>query len=786
MDSQVLEGTLNTVFFNEKSLQAVGSIYADGKRVPVRGNLASEFSGLNVTLTGHYENINKETIFVVKDVAPSKDWDLWYDSILPGLNKRYIKVLARERDEGWGFLTGNSGMPESLSQIPGDEMAEIQRTTQKSLGFTHKVSELSAMGLSQKSAIAVLREETGITLSDIRKNIYVLAKVPDVPFIEIDNAAKKEGYRANDPRRLAGAAAYVLFSYMREGHTTLIKDIPFDEKNPHLLKYNARNLREDMSRLLLNNTGFTGNPIEFETLKTVKGKTVKRVLNDVFQAALDHAGDIYRTPEGKKLFAIPEKGNTFNYAPLFWKEIQLAQSLDRLRNERAKSLMPKLSRAKAIQFLDAHFPSLDPNQREAVLAVIDDPLVIWTGGPGVGKTASVVALVAMLLYLGLDEIALCATTGNAALKMESNLLAYNDGSLQAFVETYRPSTIHHLLRLRAGEEQSIYRHKDHPLERQVVIADEFSMSDTMLSSTLLWALREGTRVILIGDARQLESVGPGAVLYDVTYGMEKSERLAETEKPKWCKFTIKHRNTTTISDLSDSIWLNTSEERLAKFNELLEKGKASGEIEVYSFKTGDEAKNKVLEIAKISDLILTPRYDGILGIDALNYMAQDDLNPGQGKETIWGFRVKDKVVQMLPDKRNDIRNGEAGVVTEVTKGYRGELPKVKVEFPSIHGEKRIIEHERFEIGMNWSLGYVRSIHRAQGGEAKSVLCVIVMKGWDQSLLYTAISRAREKLFIVELEGGLEKAVLQEHTKRRCALISRYIRVLEKAKKEKGQ
>lgn len=131
---------------------------------------------------------------------------------------------------------------------------------------------------------------------------------------------------------------------------------------------------------------------------------------------------------------------------------------------------------------------LDDCQRTAVLAALDDTLSFWTGGPGTGKTASVIAVVDMFLNQGISSIALCATTGMAALNLQNAFVDGGRPKLKKFIEEHPPQTVHALLK------PSPYKYTYHPLEVNVLICDEFSMADTFLASTLLWALASGTRV----------------------------------------------------------------------------------------------------------------------------------------------------------------------------------------------------------------------------------------------------------------------------------------------------
>lgn len=783
MKKEKLEGEIGQIWFNERNFESRGTLNVDGKMIPIQGIIPPELTGMKLSVSGVYQVVNGEKVFKVSEINPNKDWAAWYKGILPELPPRVLKNLARYGQKGWNYLSRGKECPKGL-EIPEEVKQEAYNKIQCSVGVYQMVNQLVNQGFSKQSAVALIRKDERVSASEFERNIFSLALIPEIPFPEIEQVAKQAGYKANDSRRLAGAVVAVYLNTLKSGHTGLQKDLPFSEEKPGFLRDGGVNLREEVSRLLLQSECYPEQSLPYEVLETTKGRIVRRIKDDLFEQALISAVEQFRTPDGRKLWL--SNLNVFAFAPLYWKEIQLAQSAVRLRNQDAMKRKISMSREQAESFLAREYEYLDDCQRKAILATIDDLLSFWTGGPGTGKTASVIAVVDLFLSQGISSIALCATTGMAALNLQNAFSESGRPELKTFIEEHPPQTVHALLKLRANSEQCPYKYTDHPLGVDVLICDEFSMADTILASTLLWALASGTRVILIGDPLQIPSVGPGAVLYELTFGLE---RKNVAQRPGWYTFKVRHRNNSYISQIAETIWVKDREERKRNFENVLKLGGKAGEIERYSLPNSEQGLAKIMELAKIhlDDIqdyqkyrILSPRYEGEVGTNAINQKIQDLLHPHQ--ETVWGFRLGDRVLQITPDRKNGIRNGELGEVIELYAGKRGFPPKVVVAFPSFAGNDRIIEHVGMEIGKYWSLGFCQTVHKSQGGQADTVFCVFDTKGWYQPLVYTAISRAKHHLILVEIQDGLDRALSARYVRRRSQLVRRYQSALEKSNK----
>jgi ATP-dependent exoDNAse (exonuclease V), alpha subunit - helicase superfamily I member len=773
LKTEKLEGVVGSILYNERTVESRGIMTVEGKSIPIQGVIPPELTGMKLSVNGAYKIENGEKVFKVSEIKPDNDWNTWYKGILPEFPPRELKKLALHGKKAWEYLAQDRECPEGLDISP-DVLQEAKKKIHWSVGVYQLVNQLLDKGFTKRSAAAVVREEERVRVSEFDRNVYSLALIPEIPFTEMEWAAKREGYKANDSRRLAGAVVSVYLNTLRQGHTGLRRDLPFSEKNPGQLKAGGVNLRGEVSRLLLHSEAYSEQSLPFEVLETTKGKVVRRIKDDLFEQAIASAVEHYKTEDGRKLWL--SNPDVFAFAPLYWKEIQLAQSVVRLRGQDAKKRMIEMNHARAVEFLNERYSYLDNSQKEAILAMIEDPFVIWTGGPGTGKTSAIIAAVDLLFSQGISSIALCATTGMAALNMHNAIIESSNSEMQAFIEEEPPQTGHALLKLHVGSEQSPYKYSDHPLDTEVLFCDEFSMADTIYASTLLWALASGTRVVLIGDPLQIPSVGPGSVLYDLTYGLEKKEI---TNAPRWHKFKVRHRNNSYIAQLSDTIWFDY-EERKQAFYKVLKKGIEAGEIEHYSLPNGERGLEKIREIVQqYSDVILdyqklrilSPRYEGEVGTNAINHLIQDLLHRGQ--QSVWGFRLGDRVLQITPDRKNGIRNGELGEVVDLQTGIKGVPPKVVVAFSMLGGNERIIEHVGMEIGKYWSLGFCQTVHKSQGGQADTVLCVLDTKGWYQPLLYTAFTRAKQHLILIEIEDGIDKALSAKYIRRRSQLVKRY-------------
>lgn len=392
--------------------------------------------------------------------------------------------------------------------------------------------------------------------------------------------------------------------------------------------------------------------------------------------------------------------------------------------------------------------TLAPEQREAIKACLTSPLCIVSGGPGTGKTLIQRVLLGIYQRTSPDaKIVCCAPTGRAARRMEQ-------------CTGYPASTIHRALGLMAGEDGTYG--EPEPLDADFVLVDEVSMLDIYLANHLLNSLPDGCQLTLVGDADQLPSVGPGAVLseliasgaipvvkLDKVFRQDAGSRIATNAK------LIRH-STLALEYGDDFIFYESPTfEQSADIIESL-------------------YKKEIASVGVDNVALLTPlRKKTETGVNALNKRLHGIINPpSKGKpELVRGekvFRVGDKVMQTR--NREDISNGDIGYITRITS-QDGEMT-VYVDF----GDGRCAEYDPHHLE-HLELAYASTVHKSQGSEYPTVI-LNVQSGHSfmlkRPLVYTGITRAKRKVIIVGERKALCIAIKRVDAEKRGTLLAQRI------------
>lgn len=535
-----------------------------------------------------------------------------------------------------------------------------------------------------------------LTLNEIneKRNPYLLAQFRNVDFPTLD----KMGQYYHKPRtaesRLAGAIVLSAVQALGWGGT----------------KYSVPYLRK---RALEHLT-----PIGLK----VENKNGQNLLGiEHFRAGGKHVHTMFRHFTWDKF--------TVRHNPTFWSEHLIAKSIKRLID--SKPLLKPIGWKPIL--------SLDIDQETAIKTVLENPFTIWTGGPGVGKTKTVLSLVELLKNQKISY-ALSSTTGITAKDL---------GGV----------TVHSLLNIRPDRPQTPYCNPKRPLPYSVVICDEFSMADTVLAGKLFNAIGDGCRLVIVGDPYQIPSVEPGNVLYDLTHG--------SPGRIPWVELTHQYRNDNLVFPLAKILLHDGSAD---DFKAILEDAKKRRNVHHHTFLTSDELKMKLREYVQEDpdSMVVSPVYNNNngLGVKELNDLVQEIVNPCS--DPVWGFCVGDRVVQKHADYINHIRNGESGVCVKT------EQNKVSVLFD---GYKEPITHQAQGINRNWSLAYVTTAHKNQGRQADQVICII-NKHWRKPMLYTSMTRSKETLVLLEINEHLMKIVEEKPRVRRTNLVERIINKID--------
>lgn len=392
---------------------------------------------------------------------------------------------------------------------------------------------------------------------------------------------------------------------------------------------------------------------------------------------------------------------------------------------------------------------LDEMQRTAVKEAVRSGLLVITGGPGTGKTTTINTIIQYFESEGMD-IALAAPTGRAAKRMSETT-------------GYEAKTIHRLLELSGGmdEHAGFERNEQNPLETDVIIIDEMSMVDITLMHNLLKAVVAGTRLILVGDVNQLPSVGPGCVLKDII----------DSHACNVVRLNRIFRQASESDIIVNAHKINRGEAVSLDNNSrdffFLKRYDANVIISI-CIQLIRQKLPKYVNASPFDIQVLTPMRKGLLGVERLNTILQQYLNPPDGKkaerehgQTI--FRVGDKVMQIknnyqaeweirsrynIPiEKGLGVFNGDMGIVREINSF--SETLTVEYE------ERRMVEYPFKELDQ-LDLAYAITIHKSQGSEYPAVIIPLLTGPrmlMNRNLLYTAVTRARKCVTLV----GDEKA-----------------------------
>jgi exodeoxyribonuclease V alpha subunit len=394
--------------------------------------------------------------------------------------------------------------------------------------------------------------------------------------------------------------------------------------------------------------------------------------------------------------------------------------------------------------------TLAASQREAIRQAATRKVLVITGGPGVGKTTLVRGILEMFLAKKLRG-ALCAPTGRAAKRLA-------ESTAQA------ASTIHRLLEF---DQRGPQRNAERPLELDFLVVDEMSMVDIVLMNQLLRALPATVCLILVGDADQLPSVGPGAVLADI---------IASKAVP--------------VVRLSE-IFRQAQESGIVRAAYRVQKGAMPESVPAE--KLGDfyyiEVESPEVILERIITLIreriparfgldpfqdvqvLTPMNRSELGVKNLNLRLQAVLNPPdaqEGPEVVrfgWSFRLGDKVMQTRNNYTKEVFNGDLGRIRAIDLGET----TLTVDF-----DGRAVVYDFDELD-ELTLAYALTIHKSQGSEYPAVIMPLHTQHYlllQRNLLYTGITRGRKLVVLVGSRQALRLAVERQNTAQRCTALAR--------------
>lgn len=676
-----------------------------------------------------------------------------YQTELPSSKNGLIAYLASDSFVGIGQKTATKIVEglgvDAIAKILADESVlnkiALSNKQKESLidnlkannGTQQIVIELNSFGFGSQMASAIYNKYREKTLDVLHEDPYRLAReIAGIGFKRADQIAEKVGLAVDAPQRIKAGLLQGIYDICQEKGDTYT-----DAKqllNQTMILLSSSRKVELLPDLLANQL------LELANEGIIVAEKKRIYLRKYYESEWRIAEKI-KTIKEKKLFL----GNNFE--------------------SNFTSLLEKVESQLGINY--------GKDQVKAIKDALQSKIFLLTGGPGTGKTTiinGIVAIYAALKDISLDineyknkqfPIILAAPTGRAAKRMNETT------GLPA-------STIHRLLGLNSGDEVEIDEHNQ--LEGSLLIIDEMSMVDTALLDILMDAIPNNMQLIFVGDKDQLPSVGPGQIFADL---------LVCSEIPKIeLKAIYRQENESSIITLAHAI----KEGNLPTDFKFPRSDRSFIECHPYQIEgvVRQVVQKAVIKGFKVRDIqVLAPMYKGPAGIDRLNQMLQEILNPYlSGKKQVefnkQYFRIGDKILHLVNSPENNVFNGDIGEIVGIITSKESKD----------HQESLIIDFDGNEVEFkrkDWikiRLAYCMSIHKAQGSEFKMVILPMVQqytRMLNRNLLYTAITRAKNFLILLGETSAYSNSVQQVAVNRKTTLVERLKNIFSQEKQNSG-
>ena len=597
--------------------------------------------------------------------------------------------------------------PNELLKVPG-----IGKKTAEKISTSYlEQSELTEImvwlenhGISNTYAGKIFAKYGSFAIDIMEKDIYRLFQdIEGIGFLTADKLAFNLGIQRDDKRRIISGIDYALMQLCNNGHCC-IPEMALVDKTAKILQVN--------------------NQIIFTILK-------ERIDN----------GSLNTEVVG---------GETLIYPPyLYYAEkkvatrlLQLQQATEPLSEDNLSLFIKVWEKDNQIQ--------LAQKQKEAIKACLHHGVLVLTGGPGTGKTTVIKGILSILKAQGL-KIRLAAPTGRAAKRLSETT-------------GQKALTIHRLLEannlaqddnLQLGFSKDI----DDQLDADVIILDEVSMVDIVLMHHFLNAVPDGCRIILVGDTDQLPAVGPGSVLKDIIRSQKiPAIRLDEIFRQAQTSMIIQNAHIINAGRLPDL-------------------RKQYSDFVFYELNDDTSITQKILDLCTkdlphegfdvLKDVqILSPMHRFLCGVENLNLMLQEQLNPKKNQDELkyssQTFRVGDKVMHIRNNYQKNVFNGDIGFIQDINN-----------EKLTVNYFDHIVTYEKNELN-ELTLAYASSVHKSQGSEYKVVIIPLSTSHYimlQRNLLYTAITRAKQKVIIIGSKKALMTAIQSNRTQKRYTLLA---------------
>lgn len=654
--------------------------------------------------------------------------------LIKGVGPKFAKRIVQKYGvDTFSVIEDNVELLIEVEGIGKKRIQMIAESWERQKEIKNVMLFLQEHGVSTSFAAKIYKQYGNESIPIVKENPYRLADdIWGIGFKTADQIAEKLGFEKNSFVRLRSGIMYTLSELSNDGHV-------YAEKK-QLLKTASELLGAEEACIVMTMDDMLKKQelIQEKTIKKInaEGNLIEAVyLPPFYFAEIGVAGKL------KKLATLPATDR-------LWKGLMKARAES--GNETLSVNVEAIEKKAGMVY--------DEVQRNAIRQAAASKVMILTGGPGTGKTTTTHGIISAYKAYGLN-ILLAAPTGRAAKRMTEAT------GLEA-------KTIHRLLECKPPE--GYQKDEEHPLEGDVLIVDECSMIDIILMNSLLKAIPQHMRLILVGDIDQLPSVGAGNVLRDII----------DSESFPVIRLTKIFRQAQ-----SSRIIMNAHRINEGKMPDI-----SNGKNADFFFMENEDAEAVVPQIVELVKTklpnyyhvdskqiqVLTPMQRGVIGATNLNLALQEAINPtehevflkGRGavmmpKDTLrrsgFAFREDDKVMQIKNNYDKEVFNGDIGIVTYVDAENR----ILKVNF-----DNRIVEYDITELD-ELVHAYATTIHKSQGSEYPIVVMPIMMNHYvmlQRNLIYTGITRAKQILVLIGTKKALNYAVRNVTVEKRNTLL----------------
>ena len=708
MEQELISGTVAAVVFqNQENGYAVIKLDSEeGGLITVVGTIPVPVAGERLIVTGKWgthANYGRqfEAEFLERMLPDSSK------EILAYLSSRAVRGIGPKTAEKIVAAFGEDSLkileraPERLTEISGISMKkalEMGASFRQQVGVRHLIEFLAAYHIPAETAVQLYRAYGGRAMELVQENPYLLTQPQfGAGFSSADTLALELGFDGNDPRRVEAGVLFELRHNLANGHSFLPKD-KLTTATASLLELEAAEVEEAMDRLC-----------------------------ELGRIELDEIA-------GLQAVYLPEYYEAESYITQ-----RILRMASQTPQERKEVSVASIEAVNGIRYAE--------KQREAICTAAQERVMILTGGPGTGKTTTLAGILTLFDQRHLQTL-LAAPTGRAAKRLSE-------------LTGREASTIHRLLETQISPETGemvFMRDEDEPLKCDALIVDEVSMVDVLLMHSLLLALPQEAKLILVGDPDQLPSVGAGRLFSDlITGGAVKTICLTEIFRQAQQSLIVMNAHAVNRGELP----VLTVKDRDFFF---MKRRTAESVVQTIA----DLCARRLPENMGIrpEDIqVISPTRKGETGTVNLNRVLQAALNPPQPskKEKYCGeicFREGDRVMQIRNNYDILWKRPDGGSGTGIFNGDIGIICRIDPDEDQVHirFDDRDAVYDS-DMLPELELAYAITAHKSQGSEYKAVIFAVFGGApllLTRGVLYTAITRARELLILV----GNEEVVAQ--------------------------